>query len=175
MTRVPAELAEDEIYLAWRAVLRGHHREGAGHRFDCPSCGKDRRLSVQAKPGKRHPEWNPVGCGCDRDDVGAKLAGLGLISSARRARKSAPDPGEVLDLILDKSLPPNALRVAVLRAYGMNAAEIRKRLGLPRSTYYDTVRILGRNRRSALVRILGLLRICKISPSPQVSGHLTRS
>ena len=155
------ELPADCIIGHWCEKLPGAHREPAGWRFDCPVCGRKRRLSVQVKG--RYPSWN-LHCGCDRAEVQGKLADAlpGCISSRRRAKKSAPDPDELMAIILDKSIPPNALRVALLRQYGMSATEIRMALGLPKSTYYDTVRILGLNRRSALVRILGLLRICEL-------------
>jgi hypothetical protein len=133
-------------------------REPAGWRAPCPVCGSPRGLSIQVKG--RYPAWN-LHCKCDRADVQPELDTLVPCrsSSGRRAKKSAPDPDELMAIITDKSIPPNALRVALLRCYGMSAAEIRFMLGLPKSTYYDTVRILGLNRRSALVRILGLFRI----------------
>ena len=143
--------------MHWCEKLDGARRERAGWRADCPVCKSARRLSIQVK-GPR-PSWNSH-CGCDRAEVRARLAELlpGCVS-ARYQGKHRADPDELLIVILDKSIPPNALRVALLRCFGWNAERIRKELGLPKSTYYDTVRILGRNRRSALVRILGLFRI----------------
>jgi len=167
-----AELAQDEIYTQWRPVLSHAHEEPAGWRFDCPVCGAPRGLSVQAKPDKRHPEWNPVYCGCSRGDVRAALAKLGLVTN-RYSPRHAIDREELVSIILDRSLPPNALRVVLLQKLGMATPDIRSKLGLSKQSWSDAVRILGRNRRSALVRILGLLRICKLSLFPQVRRHLT--
>lgn len=170
MPASPAELAEDEIFTRWRPVLPGAHQEPAGWRFDCPGCGAPRGLSVQAKPGKRRPEWNLVYCECDRADVRAKLAALGLVS-ARYSPKHAVDPDELILIILDRSLPPNALRVVLLQRLGMSTPDIRSKLGLPKQSWSDVVRILGRNRRSALpgsVRVFG-------PPSVSISIHRRRS
>lgn len=130
----------------WMPVLSGR-REPAGWRAPCPVCGTARALSIQ--PKGRYPAWN-LHCGCDRDDVHAKLAALlpGCISSRRRAKKSAPDPGELVQIVLDTSLTPAALRVALLQHLGMSSTEIRIRLAMPKQTWSDVVRILGQNRRS---------------------------
>jgi hypothetical protein len=137
--------AADCITDHWCPVL-GAWKEPAGWRAPCPVCGSKRGLSVQVK-GPR-PSWDNK-CECDRAEVRAKLAAL-LPScvSARYSPKRAVDRDELVGILLDKSLPPNALRVAALHALGLNADEIRAKLGMPKQTWSDAVRILGRNRRS---------------------------
>lgn len=142
---LPADLCIPEHWSA----LPGARTERAGFRADCPGCGQPRCLSVHAKG--RYPSWN-LFCQprCDRDTVRAKLAELlpGCVS-VRYSPRHAVDPERLVSVILDKSIPPNALRVALLQELGWKAAEIRSKLDLPKSTYYDTVRILGLHRRSA--------------------------
>jgi len=143
---VPREPAEDEIFLRWYPVLSDGHRIPSGWRFDCPVCMKARRLSVQAMVGKAHPEWNSH-CGCPRGDVRAALAKLGLVS-ARYSPRHAIDVDELVSIILDRSLPPNALRVLLLQKLGMSTPDIRSKMGLSKQSWGDVVRKLGLRRRS---------------------------
>jgi hypothetical protein len=142
----PHELAEDEIILAWIPKLPGYHWESASHRFDCPECGKARRLSVRAKPGFRRPQWD-LKCGCERELVAAKLADLGLISSARRARKSASDPDELIALAL-ADIPPQSKYLGMLELAGMSTSAALDKLGVTRTNRYRVVSALRQNRRS---------------------------
>ncbi len=137
--------AADCITDHWCPVLGGW-KEPAGWRAPCPACGSKRALSIQVK-GPR-PSWNVL-CTCDRTEVRAKLAEL-LPScvSARYTPKHTAGPDELISIILDKSLPPNALRVLLLHELGMSTSDIRSKLALPKQSWSDVVRILGRNRRS---------------------------
>ena len=76
-------------------------------------------------------------------DIRAAFADLLPCWKGRKPRRAAIDRDELAALLLDKSLPPNALRVAGLRALGMPEAQIRAKLRLPKRTYYDAVRILS--------------------------------
>jgi hypothetical protein len=142
---VPAELAEDEVITRWCPVLPGAHRERAGWRFDCPQCKAERRLSVQAKPGKRRPDWN-LHCGCDRADVRAKLAALGLVS-ARYSPKHAADADDLIVLAL-ADMPPQSLRLGLLELAGMTTNQALDKLGITRTNRYRVVSALRQNRRS---------------------------
>lgn len=142
---MPRELAEDEIITRWCPVLPGAHREGAGWRFDCPGCGKARRLSVQAKPGRQRPDWN-LHCGCDRADVRAKLAALGLVS-ARYSPKHAADADDLIALAL-ANMPPQSLRLGLLELAGMGTGQALDKLGVTRTNRYRVVSALRQNRRS---------------------------
>jgi hypothetical protein len=141
-----AELAEDQIITRWCAILPGGKRELAGWRFPCPCCGKDRRLSVQAKPGRRHPEWN-LHCGCDRSDVQAKLAAAGLAAPLHRRRVPKADPDELAALAL-ADMPPLALRLGLLELAGFGTREALDKLGVTRTNRYRVVSALRQSRRS---------------------------
>ena len=149
----------DCIAAHWSPTLKGH-AEKATSRAPCPLCGEARRLSYW--PEGRSVRWKNH-CGCKRDAVRAKLADLlpGCVS-ARYQPRHAVDRDEVVSLVLDKAVTINALRLGCLRAVGMTEKEAKEKLGLPRQTYYDAVRILVQSRRSRLVRILGLVRLCKV-------------
>jgi hypothetical protein len=58
------------------------------------------------------------------------------------APRGTPDFDEVLALLLDMSLPPNALRIGCLMALGWRVGEIVAELEIPRSTYYGALRQL---------------------------------
>jgi len=144
----PDLCAEDH----WGRSLDGG-KEGEHYRFRCPVCGAPRALEVTVKgPGIIYRCWyNPPGSkrvrpGCPTEAIRAELADLLPCWKGRKPRRAAPDRDELVALLLDKSLPPNALRVAGLRALGMPEAQIRAKLKLPKRTYYDAVRILARNR-----------------------------
>ena len=137
----------------WKRVLDGD-KEGEHYRFTCPVCGKARCLEVTVKStGIIYRCWyKPPGSkksrpGCATEDIRAELARLLPCWKGRKPRRAAPDPDELVALLLDKSLPPNALRIAGLRALGMPEAQIRAKLAMPKRTYYDAVRILSRPRR----------------------------
>jgi hypothetical protein len=122
--------------------------ERAGLRADCPGCGKHRGLSAQVKG--RYVTWNLPTCACARDTVRVKLAAaLPGCLSVRYAPRTAVNRDVLMALMLDKSLPPNALRVAVLLELGMKTPDIRSKLGLSRQRWSEVVRIIGQNRRSA--------------------------
>jgi hypothetical protein len=145
----PAEqCAEDH----WCRSLEGG-KVGAHYRFRCPVCCKDGCLEVTVKPsgivyrcwydptrGKRRRP------GCPTEAIRAELADLLVCWKGRKPRRPAADRDELVAILLDKSLPPNALRVAGLRALGMPEAQIRAKLRLPKRTYYDAIGILSRPR-----------------------------
>ena len=116
-------------------------------------CGKPDCLEVTVKPSgiiyrcwydpTRGKSRRP---GCPTEAIRAELADLLPCWKGRKPRRPMPGRDELMTLLLDKSLPPNALRVAGLRALGMPEAQIRAKLKLPKRTYYDAVRILARNR-----------------------------
>ncbi len=146
----PATLcAEDH----WCRSLDGG-REGEHYRFRCPVCGKARCLEVTVKGSSivyrcwyKPPGSKKARPGCATEDIRAELARLLPCWKGRKPRRTAPDHDEMVALFLDKSLPPNALRIAGLRALGMPEAQIRAKLALPKRTYYDAVEILRRPRR----------------------------
>ena len=146
----PAELcAEDH----WCRALDGG-KAGEHYRFRCPVCGKPGCLEVTVKSSgiayrcwydptrgtKRRP-------GCPTEAIRAELADLLPCWKGRKPRRQLPDRDVLVSILLDKSLPPNALRIAALRALGMPEAQIRARLKMPKRTYYDAVTILSRVRR----------------------------
>lgn len=139
--------AEDCIIEHWMPLLGGH-REPSTWRAPCPLCDAEREpLSIWIRA--RRIEWRNH-CRCERAKVHARLAELlpGCVT-VRYSPKRAVDRDELIAIALDKSLPPNALRVAVLQALGMPTPEIRAKLGLPKQSWSDVVRILGQNHRSA--------------------------
>lgn len=120
-------------------------REGKTH-ADCPVCGKYRCLSVW--PNGRYPSWS-LKCKpkCDREEARRKLAALltqGCISLRYSPRHAAVDHDELVSLFFDKSLTPNALRVAGLQSLGISTAEIREKLGLNRQRWSEVVGVLSR-------------------------------
>jgi hypothetical protein len=139
-------LPEDCCTDHWSATLHGH-KEKATWRAPCPLCASSRVLSYW--PEGRYVRWKNH-CKCDRDAVRAKLAEMlpGCVS-ARYRPKHAVDCDEVISLALDKTVTVSALRLGCLRAMGMPEKEAKEKLGLPRRTYYDAVRILAHHRRSA--------------------------
>lgn len=136
----------------WKRVLGGD-KVGQHWRLRCPVCGKDGCLEVTVRSTgilyrcwydptrgtKRRP-------GCPTEAIRAELAGLLPCWKGRKPRRRALDRDELVAIMLDKSLPPNALRVATLRALGMPEAQIRAKLAMPRRTYYDAIEILRRPR-----------------------------
>ena len=155
----PAEqCAEDH----WCRVLVGG-KVGQHYRFRCPVCGKPDCLEVTVKPSgiiyrcwydpTRGKSRRP---GCPTEAIRAELADLLPCWKGRKPRRRAIDPDELAAILLDKSLPPNALRIAGLRALGVPEAQIRAKLKIPERTYYDALRILAGKRWSAGLRILAL-------------------
>jgi hypothetical protein len=129
----------------WERSLDGG-REGAHYRFRCPVCGGARNLEVTVKGESiAYRCWRKPAC--DKAALRAELADVLPCWKGRKPRRAAIDRDELVALLLDKSLPPNALRLAALRALGMPEAQIRAKLGLPKRTYYDAVGILSRSRR----------------------------
>ena len=139
----------------WCPPLAGR-KEHAGWRAPCPACEANRALSIQVRGGrivwKSH--CDPP---CDRDTIGKAISAAVpcCTTATRHPRKPAVNLEQIQALLLDKSVPPNALRIGCLQALGMNMKEIVRELGIPRSTYYDAVRILGQKPRSRSVRKLG--------------------
>ena len=143
------ECADDH----WCRSLDGG-KEGEHYRFRCPVCGKERCLEVTVKGGgivyrcwydpTRGKRRRP---GCPTEAIRAELADLLPCWKGRKPRRAMPERDELVALLLDKSLPPNALRVAGLRLLGMPEAQIRARLKMPKRTYYDAVTTLSRSRR----------------------------
>jgi hypothetical protein len=137
----------------WCRVLDGG-KVGRHYRFRCPVCRKPECLEVTVKgssiayrcwykpPGSKKPRP-----GCPTEAIRAELADLLPCRKGRKPRRPAADRDELVSLLLDKSLPPNALRIAALRVLGMPEAQIRAKLAMPRRTYYDAVAILSRPRR----------------------------
>ena len=145
--------AADCIADHWLPALGGLPEPGSG-RAPCPVCGTSRALSVQVRGGR--PVWcahcDPA---CDRAAIGAAIAAaVACYSVPRRRRRPRPDLDELRALLLDTSLPPNALRLGALAALGIGTAEAAEMLKMPKRSYYDAVRILAQNRRSRGVRIL---------------------
>jgi hypothetical protein len=132
----------------WLGRLKGR-AEPSGGRAPCPAREhqSDRPpLSIQVKNGR--PIWN-CHCGCSQESVGRAIAAVVPCYDWSPPRaKRGPDLEMVRELLLDKSVPPNALRIGGLLALGMEMKEITAELKIPRSTYYDAVRILGQRRRS---------------------------
>lgn len=150
-------------------TLPGARMERAGLRADCPGCGKHRGLSAQVKG--RYVSWNLPACMCDRDEVRPKLAAaLPGCLSVRYTPRTAVNRDALIALMLDKSLPPVALRVAALQALGMRTPEIRSKLGLSRQRWSEVVRITGQNRRSALP---GTCPDFRTAPAPQCPDFRT--
>lgn len=145
---VAFEDAKDCITDHWTAALHGHP-EPAGLRAPCPvRLHRSNRdpLSVQVKGGR--PVWN-CHCGCPDEVIGRAIAkAVPCYTWSPRRPKRGPDLELARGLLLDKSLPPNALRIGTLLALGMDMREITRALEMPRSTYYDAVRILGQRPRS---------------------------
>jgi hypothetical protein len=141
--------AEDHWKRALGGELVGQH-----YRLTCPVCNKPACLEVSVKAASivYRCWYKPPGSkrekpGCRTEDIRAELARLLPCWKGRKPRRSAPDPDELVALLLDKSLPPNALRIAGLRALGMPEAQIRAKLAMPKRTYYDAVTILSRPRK----------------------------
>jgi hypothetical protein len=145
MTGEPAKVC---ITDHWLPSLNGR-TEPSGGRAPCPvrEHQSDRPpLSIQVKNGR--PVWN-CHCGCSDDTIGKRIAEAVACYTWSPARaKRGPDLELVRELLLDKSVPPNALRIGGLLAMGMSMSEITTELKIPRSTYYDAVRILGQRPRS---------------------------
>lgn len=145
------ECAEDH----WKRALGGG-KVGQHYRLRCPVCGKDGCLEVTVKPsGIVYRCWyKPPGSkrerpGCPTEAIRAELADLLPCWKGRKPRRAMPSRDMLVTLLLDKSLPPNALRIAGLRALGMPESQIRAKLKIPERTYYDALRILAGKRWSA--------------------------
>jgi len=145
------QCAEDH----WGRALEGG-KVGQHYRFRCPVCGKPGCLEVTVKAtGVIYRCWYDPSRGegkkrrpgCPTEAIRAELADLLPCWKGRRPRRSTPDRDELVALLLDKSLPPAALRIAALRALGMPEAQIRAKLAMPKRTYYDAVTILSRPRK----------------------------
>lgn len=125
----------------WSRCLEGGE-ERSHYRFRCPVCGGERNLEVTIKGNDlAYRCWRKPRC--ETPDIRNALADLLPCWKGPKPRRPAIDRDEMIALLLDKTLPPNALRLAGLRALGMPEAQIRAKLGLPRRTYYDAVRILS--------------------------------
>ena len=140
--------AADCLRYCWLPPLGGRP-EPSGGRAPCP---------VREHQSDRPPlriQVKGVGvvwfchCGCSEESIGRAIAKLVPCYSWSPPRaKRGPDLELARELLLDKSVPPNALRIGGLLALGMSMKEITSELRIPRSTYYDAVRILGQRRRS---------------------------
>jgi len=116
----------------------------------CPACGGSHCLTLTIE-GRRqlfHCNRKPE---CSQEAVLSAVAARvpGCISPPRRARKAhrPADPDELITLILDRSVTGSALRLGLLRMLGMTTAEAAGKLGMPKSTRYGALKILGRSRR----------------------------
>ena len=164
MPCVTGQTAGDCITDHWLDRLDGR-REPAGAHARCPLCGTGRALSITPLNGR--VVWHNH-CDCAREAVSQALTDLVACYTGRRQRRQhAPDHARIQALLLDKSIPPNALRVGCLLAYGMTMQAIVTELKIPKSTYYDAVRILGQHRRSEGVRQVSSPRT---RTTPQVRG-----
>lgn len=130
------------------------HKVGQHYRLRCPVCGKRDCLEVTVKASSiAYRCWYvPPGSkrgrpGCPTEAIRAELADLLPCWKGRKPRRATPDRDELVALLLDKSLPPNALRLAALRALGMPEAQIRAKLNFPKRTYYDAIAILSQPRK----------------------------
>lgn len=141
----PADLVVDKITRDWCPVLQHGHREPAGWRFACPCCGSGRVLSVQAKG--RYPRWNNH-CPCDRAEVRARLADLGLVSRRYAPRRPVADRDELAALAL-ADLPPQSLKLALLELSGMTTTEALDKLGIRRSNRARVVSALRNGDKTA--------------------------
>jgi hypothetical protein len=125
----------------------GGWMEKAGGRAPCPECHSERAISAQIR--NRQVVTNSF-CDCPPDVVDKAIAVRVPCHARRRgARDPAAGLGQLAALLLDKSLPPNALRIACLLTLGMPGPQIREKLALSKQSWSDAVRILGQNRRSA--------------------------
>ena len=141
--------AEGDVILHWTPSLDGHkerHQESGTVRWraDCPRCRADR--SFWYWPAGRYIRYRSY-CPCEKPDLQRCLFELlpGCIEARYRGRHRI-EADELIAILLDKSLPPNALRVACLQELGMSTADIRAKLGLAKQSWSDVVRVLGRNR-----------------------------
>lgn len=149
MPCVTGDKAADCAIEHWCPPLHAH-REGKGWRSPCPlGHGDDRILSFWTEG--RSVRWACHHAGCDRRAAHRALVKLvgSCVPGFRDRSRPAPDVETATALLYDKSIPPNALRLAALRALGQSEKEIREGLRLPRQTFSDAVRILGQTRRSA--------------------------
>lgn len=125
-------------------------KEGTRWAGPCPACGGPHCLTLTIEGGRKllHCNRKP---GCSQEAVlsAAAARAPGCVSPPRQARKQArpADPDELITLILDRSVTGNALRLGLLQMLGMSIAEAAGKLGMPKSTRYDALRILGRSRR----------------------------
>jgi hypothetical protein len=135
------QCAEDH----WIRSLEGG-KEASHYRFRCPVCGGKRNLEVTVKGGTlAYRCWRDPAC--TTAEIRAELADLLPCWQGRKPRRRTPDLDALTAILLNKSLPPNALRLAALRELGMTEAQIKAKLRFPRQTYYDAVRILAAHRR----------------------------
>lgn len=149
MPCVTGDKAEDCAIEHWCHPLRGF-REGKGWRAPCPlGHGDNRVLSFWIE--RQSIRWCCHHADCDRRSAHRALVKLvgGCVPGYRDRTRPAADIEAATALLYDKSLPPNALRLVVLRALGQTEKEIRDGLKLPRQTFSDAVRVLGQTRRSA--------------------------
>lgn len=141
--------AKDCIIGHWVGHIPGCVPAPAGIRAPCliREHRSDRLpLSIEAKNGR--VVWF-CHCGCPDDAIGRAIAArVACYTLSAKRPKRGPDLDLARDLLLDKSVPGNALRIGVLLALGMDMKEITRELKVPRSTYYDAVRILGQRPRS---------------------------
>jgi hypothetical protein len=126
-------------------------REGVGWRMRCPVCTTRRALSVQVNGAVI--VWNchhkPA---CDREAIRNALAALLPCVTPARVKKLSVDREELIRLA-DCDLPKTALRIAIFQLAGISPQEVRRRLKLSESTYYESMKHLalrksGENRRS---------------------------
>ncbi len=123
----------------------GGHRE-PGWRADCPLCQAERALFWKVQNGR--VRFRSFCADHDEDMVLPALAERLPECVSVRSRRGRPDAAELEALALDKTITPNALRMAILRELGWGTRRIAGELKLPRRTYYDAVRILAQRPRS---------------------------
>jgi hypothetical protein len=111
----------------------------------CPCCGGQGKLTLTAKGRSilRHCQK----CKASQDDLTAALVKLmpDCFWPAKAARKTAPVIDRERALRLARcQLSATALKVAMLSAVGFSAAEAQAELRIPKSTYYEAMKALGR-------------------------------
>ena len=86
--------------------------------------------------------------------------------NCRRRHRGEPNVEQVLALLLDTSLAPNALRIGCLMALGWSAGEIVAELEMPRSTYYGALRQLTASAKSRTEPQVALMVVAYRAPCP---------
>lgn len=116
----------------WCPALGGR-REPVSWRAPCPVCRACRAIEYDVPA--LSVRWTHH-CGCPRAEVRAALARLlgPCLSAPRAATRPSPLSPDQIIALARTDMPPQSLRLALLRAAGISTTEALDMLGIPRQS-----------------------------------------